>query len=113
MVIFQLDLQFFAQKKGGGSASTNRSHDSISKRLGVKKFGGEQVRGGNIIICQRGTKYKIKKSDESVFFGKTYNIHAKYDGVVSYYNQGGRKKRTFVTVLSKPNKEQEAQTIEE
>ena len=101
MLAFKLDLQFFAQKKGGGSASTNRSHDSISKRLGVKKFGGEYVRGGNIIIRQRGTKYKIKKSDKSVFVGKDYTIHAKYDGVVNYYYQGGRRKRTFVSVLPK------------
>src|ERR1043166_6405124 len=81
MIMFPLDLQFFAHKKGGGSASTNRSHDSHSKRLGVKKFGGEQVKGGHIIVCQRGTKYKIKKRDKSVFIGRTYTIHAKYDGV--------------------------------
>jgi len=56
MPIFKLDLQFFAHKKGGGSASTNRSHDSHSKRLGVKKFGGEEVKEGGIIIRQNGTK---------------------------------------------------------
>ena len=56
MSIFKLDLQFFAHKKGGGSASTNRSHDSHSKRLGVKKFGGEKVNGGGIIVRQNGTK---------------------------------------------------------
>jgi large subunit ribosomal protein L27 len=103
MSIFQLDLQFFAQKKGGGSASTNCSHDSISKRLGVKKFGGEYVRKGSIIIRQRGTKYKTKKNDESVFLGKDYTIHANRDGIVNYYYLGGRNKRTFVTVLSPSN----------
>ena len=56
MPIFKLDLQFFAHKKGGGSASTNRSHDSHSKRLGVKKFGGEEIKEGGIIIRQNGTK---------------------------------------------------------
>lgn len=96
MSIFKLDLQFFAQKKGGGSASTNCSHDSISKRLGVKKFGGEYIREGGIIVRQRGTKYK---GGQGVFFGKDYTIHAEHDGVVKYYCQGGRKKRTFVSVL--------------
>lgn len=106
MSIFQLDLQFFAQKKGGGSAATNRSHDSISKRLGVKKFGGEKVKGGNIIVCQRGTKYKIKKSDKSVFLGNNYTIHAGWDGIVKYYYQRrGGKKRTFVSVLPLPKQE--------
>jgi|SRR6185503_12054153 len=99
MSIFSLDLQFFAQKKGGGSASTNCNHDSISKRLGVKKFGGERVKKGNIIVRQRGTEYKIKKNDESVYLGSDYTIHAKCDGIVSYYYQGGRKERTFVRVL--------------
>ena|SRR3954447_11088019 len=95
MSIFKLDLQFFAQKKGGGSASTNRNHDSHSKRLGVKKFGGEQVKAGNIILRQRGSKYKIGK--KGVFFGKDYTIHAGYAGLVRYYK--GRDNRTFVEVL--------------
>ena len=96
--MFKLDLQFFAQKKGGGSASTNCSHDSRSKRLGVKKFGGEYVRGGSIIIRQHGTKYK---GGQGVLFGKDYTVHAKHDGVVKYYkkNYQGRK-RTFVSVVS-------------
>jgi large subunit ribosomal protein L27 len=74
---FLLDLQFFAHKKGGGSASTNRNHDSHSKRLGVKKFGGEHVKAGNIILLQRGSKYKIGKG---TYFGKNYTVHAAYDG---------------------------------
>jgi large subunit ribosomal protein L27 len=92
---FKLDLQFFAQKKGGGSASTNCNHDSRSKRLGVKKFGGEKVKSGEIIIRQRGTKYK---GGEGVFLGKDYTIHAKHDGVVHFYK--GAKQKTFVKVLS-------------
>lgn len=100
MSIFQLDLQFFAQKKGGGSASTNRSHDSISKRLGVKVFGGQFVREGSIIVCQNGTKYKIKENDKSVFLGKRKYIHANHDGIVNYYYRKiRRKERTFITVL--------------
>lgn len=94
MSIFKLDLQFFAQKKGGGSASTNCNHDSVSKRRGVKKFGNEKVKKGMIIIKQLGTKYKIGKG---VFLGKDYTIHAKQDGVVKYYK--GKKNRTFVSVL--------------
>ena len=81
--MFKLDLQFFAHKKGGGAASTNRSHDSHSKRLGVKKFGGEYVKSGNIIVKQRGSEYKLAKG---VYFGKDYTIHASYDGKVSYHD---------------------------
>ena len=100
MSIFKLDLQFFAQKKGGGSAATNCNHDSISKRLGVKKFGGQFVRDGNIIVRQHGTKYKIKKSDENVYISEDYTIHANCDGTVNYYYRKVRgKERTFVTVL--------------
>ncbi|CAG8657122.1 5354_t:CDS:2, partial [Ambispora gerdemannii] len=78
----------------GGSASTNCSHDSISKRLGVKKFGGEFVRKGSIIIRQRGTTYKGGKG---VFFGRDYTVHAEYDGTVKYYKRfRGRVNRTFV-----------------
>lgn len=98
MLIFPLDLQFFAQKLGGGKSSTNCSHKSYNpKSLGVKKFGGEFVRGGSIIICQHGTKYKINRNDKSVFLGKRKYIHAKYDGMVSYYK--GKGNRTFVKVL--------------
>jgi large subunit ribosomal protein L27 len=100
MSIFKLDLQFFAQKKGGGSASTNRSHKSYNpKSLGVKEYGGEYVRKGTIIVCQHGTKYKIKKNDESVFLSKNYTIHAKHDGIVKYFTKG-RNKKTYVKVLS-------------
>lgn len=99
MVYFKLDLQFFAQKKAGGSAKTNRSHDSISKRLGVKKFGGEYVKSGEIILRQRGTKHQIKKHklDENVYLGRDYTIHAGADGHVKYYT--GRNKKTFVKVI--------------
>ncbi|RHZ35244.1 50S ribosomal protein L27 [endosymbiont GvMRE of Glomus versiforme] len=96
--LFKLDLQFFAHKKGGGSASTNRSHKSYNpKNLGVKKFGNEHVREGSIIIRQRGTKYKKGKG---VFFSRDYTVHAQYDGIVKYYKKRvKRKMRTFVSVL--------------
>ena len=58
MSVFKLDLQFFAQKKGGGSASTNCSHDSRSKRRGIKKHDGEIVKAGMILFRQLGSKIK-------------------------------------------------------
>jgi large subunit ribosomal protein L27 len=58
MKVFELNLQFFAQKKGGGSAATNRSHDSISKRRGIKKHDGETVKAGTTLFRQLGSKVK-------------------------------------------------------
>ncbi len=76
-----------AHKKGGGKARNNR--DSQSKRLGVKKFGGEWVRAGNIIVRQRGTKFKPGKN---VGLGKDYTIYARIDGFVKFENAPkGRK----------------------
>jgi large subunit ribosomal protein L27 len=76
-----------AHKKGGGSSRNGR--DSHSKRLGVKKFGGEQVRAGNIIIRQRGTKFK---PGEGVGLGRDYTIFALIDGYVKFDTvQRGRK----------------------
>ena len=103
MSIFQLDLQFFAHKKGAGSASTNCNHDSISKRLGVKKFGGEYVKEGNIIVRQRGSKFLL---GNGVYFGNDYTIHAGEEGTVKFFKAKRRRKlRTFVKVLpfSKPD----------
>ncbi len=68
-----------AHKKGGGSSQNGR--DSHSKRLGVKKFGGEFVRAGNIIVRQRGTKFK---PGLNVGMGKDYTLFAKIDGVVKF-----------------------------
>lgn len=102
MSIFQLNLQFFAQKKGGGSAATNRSHDSHSKRLGVKRFGGEHVKDGEIIIRQRGSKFLL---GSGVYFGNDYTIHADGEGTVKFFKVKRRGKlRTFASVLplSKP-----------
>ena len=81
-----------AHKKGVGS--TDNGRDSISKRLGVKLFGGQAAKAGNIIIRQRGTKYH---PGENVYMGKDYTIHAKVDGSVSF--RKGRLNRMFVSVV--------------
>ncbi len=76
-----------AHKKGGGSSRNGR--DSHSKRLGVKKFGGEQVRAGNIIVRQRGTKFK---PGNGVGLGRDYTIFAVIDGYVKFETiKDGRK----------------------
>jgi len=76
-----------AHKKGGGKTRLGR--DSESKRLGVKKFGGQKVRAGNIIVRQRGTKFKHGRN---VGLGKDYTIFATIDGFVKFeYGRGGRK----------------------
>ena len=74
-----------AHKKGQGSVKNGR--DSVSKRLGVKKFGGEQVIAGNIIIRQRGTKFKPGRN---VGLGRDYTIFALTDGRVRF-DLGGRR----------------------
>ena len=74
-----------AHKKGQGSVKNGR--DSIGKRLGVKKFGGEKVVAGNIIIRQRGTKWH---PGNNVYMGRDYTIHANVDGNV-YFDKKGRR----------------------
>jgi large subunit ribosomal protein L27 len=68
-----------AHKKGVGSSRNGR--DSESKRLGVKRFGGERVRAGNILVRQRGTKFH---PGSNVGTGSDYTLYAKVDGVVSF-----------------------------
>ena len=80
-----------AHKKGVGSSRNGR--DSESKRLGLKKFGGQRVRGGNIIARQRGTKWK---PGTNVGIGKDDTLFAKMDGIVKFENKGRRGK--FVSV---------------
>ena len=74
-----------AHKKGQGSVKNGR--DSQSKRLGVKKFGGQQVIAGNIIIRQRGTKWV---PGTGVGLGKDYTIFAVTDGTVRFDREGRR-----------------------
>ncbi len=81
-----------AHKKGEGSTQNGR--DSISKRLGVKLFGGQGAFAGNIIIRQRGTKFH---AGENVYMGKDYTLHAGVDGTVQF--RKGRKNRTFVNII--------------
>ena len=83
-----------AHKKAGGS--TRNGRDSQSKRLGVKKFGGETVNAGNIIIRQRGTKWH---PGMNVGLGHDHTLFATKEGKVEFY-QRGPKKRTFVDVIA-------------
>ena len=81
-----------AHKKSGGSSRNGR--DSESKRLGVKKFGGERVLAGNIIIRQRGTKWH---PGDNVGLGRDHTIFALVQGAVKFTTkQGGR---CYVSVL--------------
>lgn len=80
-----------AHKKSGGSSRNGR--DSAGKRLGVKRYGGEQVIPGNIIIRQCGTKWH---PGENVGLGRDYTIFALTEGKVSF--RKGHKGRTFVSV---------------
>lgn len=74
-----------AHKKGQGSVKNGR--DSVSKRLGVKKFGSELVVAGNILVRQRGTKFQPGKN---VGLGRDYTIFALTDGNVRF-DRGGRR----------------------
>ena len=75
-----------AHKKSGGSAKNGR--DSISKRLGVKKYGGEEINAGSIIVRQRGTKFKPGKN---VGIGKDDTLFALATGVVRFVTKNSRK----------------------
>ena len=81
-----------ATKKAGGSTKNGR--DSESKRLGVKRFGGESVISGNILIRQRGTKFHPGKN---VGIGKDHTLFAVADGHVEFST--GYKNRTFIHVI--------------
>ncbi|MBT5484156.1 MAG: large subunit ribosomal protein L27 [Pseudohongiellaceae bacterium] len=81
-----------AHKKAGGS--TNNGRDSNSKRLGVKRYGGEQVLAGNIIVRQRGTHFH---PGTNVGCGKDHTLFAKADGVVKFQVKGPKNRR-FVNI---------------
>ena len=81
-----------AHKKAGGSSRNGR--DSVGRRLGVKKFGGQAVVPGNIIVRQRGTKWW---PGEGVGMGRDHTIFATVEGSVTF--QKGLKGRTFISVL--------------
>ncbi len=82
-----------AHKKGGGSSVNGR--DSQGQRLGVKRFGGQAVNGGSILIRQRGTRYKPGKN---VGRAKDDSLFALIDGVVRFEDRGGRGR--FISVLT-------------
>lgn len=83
-----------AHKKAGGS--TRNGRDSQAKRLGLKKFGGEVVRAGNILVRQRGTEFH---PGDNVGVGRDHTLFAKIDGTVRYAERG-RIKRRYVDVQS-------------
>jgi large subunit ribosomal protein L27 len=80
-----------AHKKAGGSSRNGR--DSAGKRLGVKRFGGQAVRAGSILVRQRGTSIHPGKN---VGLGKDYTLFAKIDGVVTFDRLGKYKKQVNV-----------------
>jgi large subunit ribosomal protein L27 len=80
-----------ATKKGGGSSRNGR--DSNSQRLGVKRFGGQVVRSGTIILRQHGTKWRAGKH---VGLAKDHTLFALVDGVVSFEDHGARGQRVSV-----------------
>ncbi len=89
--MFQFDLQFFAHKKGVGSSRNGR--DSAAKRLGVKRFGGQLVSAGSILVRQRGTKIH---PGNNVGIGKDDTLYAKIDGYVTFERKGKTLKQVSV-----------------
>ena len=83
-----------AHKKAGGSTKNGR--DSESKRLGVKRFGGESVLAGNILVRQRGTKFH---AGDNVGMGKDHTLFATVEGKVSFETKGN-KNRKFISVIT-------------
>ena len=80
-----------AHKKGQGSTNNNR--DSAGRRLGVKKYGGEAVVAGNIIIRQRGTKVHV---GANVGIGKDHTIYSLIDGIVKFEQKDKKRKKVSV-----------------
>ena len=93
--LMRIDLQRFAHKKGLGSSRNGR--DSNAKRLGVKKFGGEMVAAGNIILRQRGTRFF---PGSNVGMGKDNTLFAMVDGTVKFARRG--KDKQVVAVEAAP-----------
>jgi len=84
--MFRFDLQLFASKKGAGS--TRNGRDSNAQRLGVKKFGGQHVLAGSIIVRQRGTRFY---PGLNVGLGKDHTLFALVDGTVEFASRRNRK----------------------
>jgi large subunit ribosomal protein L27 len=84
-----------AHKKAGGSSRNGR--DSASQRRGVKRFGGQSVRAGNILVRQVGTKFH---PGQNVGMGKDYTLFAKIDGVVRFERKGKSRQKVSVYALN-------------
>ena len=84
-----------AHKKAAGS--TRNGRESESKRLGVKKFGGQNVLAGNILVRQRGTKFH---AGDNVGMGRDHTLFATADGSVKFEVRGPRKRRTISVVAA-------------
>ncbi|OAB55226.1 50S ribosomal protein L27 [Phormidium willei BDU 130791] len=84
-----------AHKKAGGSSRNGR--DTAGRRLGIKKFGGQEVVAGNILVRQRGTKWR---PGSNVGLGKDHTIFALVDGKVSFAKKANN--RTYVSVEPRP-----------
>ena len=82
-----------AHKKAGGSSRNGR--DSESKRLGVKRFGGQVVSAGSIIVRQRGTRFH---AGDNVGMGKDHTLYAKIEGKVEFTVKGAEQRKTVVIV---------------
>jgi large subunit ribosomal protein L27 len=80
-----------AHKKAGGSSRNGR--DSAGRRLGVKRFSGQVVRAGNILVRQKGTKVY---PGQNVGMGRDYTLFAKINGVVKFERKGGDRKQVSV-----------------
>ena len=94
-----------AHKKGQGSTQNNR--DSAGRRLGIKKFGSQFVRAGNIIVRQRGTKIH---AGDNVGIGKDHTIFALIDGVVKFSQKSKLRKKVSVIAQSQAKLAQSTQT---
>lgn len=81
-----------AHKKGVGSSKNGR--ESHSKRLGVKIFGGQVAKAGNIIVRQRGTKHH---PGENVYMGKDHTLHARVDGLVTFTRKANDQ--SYVSIM--------------
>ena len=82
-----------AHKKAGGSSRNGR--DSIGKRLGVKRFAGQRINAGTILVRQRGSTYH---AGENVGRGKDFTLYSRIDGVVKFSHRRGNRK--FISVLA-------------
>jgi large subunit ribosomal protein L27 len=101
-----------AHRKAGGSTQLGR--DSISKRLGIKVFGNQAVKTGQIIVRQRGTKYKPGKNvkragDDTLFAMKDGLVQFKAKKTLSF--TGKLTKKTFVSIIDKPVKKPKAKKM--